>query len=223
MFIEVAGRRIEVTATRRNKRIRMRVIPPDGEVKVSCPMGTPVKVVEQFIISNINWVEKATQKVKTNSLPKAYVQGGNHFLLFGKAYEIIEEESNRFFLKIGSETCILGCPNTASREDKNTYLKGVMKTIAKKEFPPIVSYYEGIIGVKASGISYRFTTSRWGSCNYKTRHVNFSVYAIQKPKEYLEYLVCHELLHILYPNHGKQFKAHLKSIIPNAEKISRLK
>lgn len=223
MFIEVLGRKIEVIPSRRNKRLRMRVVPPDAQIKVSCPPRTPVRAVEKFVVENAVWIERATAKVQISEKDKSYLDGGNKFILFGLSYDVIEIESEGFSLVLGGETCILSSPKNATREDKCNYIKGVMKSAIKKEIPPRLKKYEEIIGVKHSGVSYRFTKSRWGSCNHNTRKINFSVYAVQKPIEYLDYLVCHELLHIIYPNHGGAFKAHLKKIIPNAETLRKLK
>ena len=223
MQIKVADKIIQVTPSKRNKRMRMRVVPPNGEIKVSCPIRTTTKEVERFVISNLDWIERATKKVMVNEEEKSYLQGGNNFVLFGKKYEIVEVESKNYSLVLGNDKCILGCPKTATREQKCEFIKAMMKNVAKKEIPPRVARFEQILGVKCSGISYKFTTSRWGSCNHKTKKVNFSVYAVQKPIEYLDYLVCHELLHIIYPNHGIGFKTHLKRIIPNADVVSKLK
>lgn len=223
MQIEVAGKSILVQPSKRNKRLRMRVVPPNGEIRVSCPSKTTTREIVRFVTANLKWIEKATKKVKVEESDKTFLQGGNKFVLFGKSYEIVEVESDRYSLIIGVENCIFGTPKGATYEQKCDYLKKIMKDIAKREFPPRVQKYESILNVKCSGISYKFTTSRWGSCNYKTRKINFSVYAIQKPIEYLDYLVCHELLHIIYPNHGAGFKAHLRSIIPDVDVISKLK
>ena len=64
MFIEVLGRKIEVIPSKRNKRLRMRVVPPDAQIKVSCPPRTPVRAVEKFVVENAVWIERATAKVK---------------------------------------------------------------------------------------------------------------------------------------------------------------
>ena len=223
MQIELAGKIIQVQPSKRNKRLRMRVVPPNGEIKLSCPDKTTRNEIERFVLSNLDWLERAIKKVKVPEGNKSYVQGGNKFILFGKPYDIVEVESKGYSFVIGNETCILGAPKGATREKKKEYVKKVMKDIAKKEFPPRVEKFEAILGVKCSGISYKFTTSRWGSCNYNTRKINFSVYAIQKPLEYLDYLVCHELTHIIYPNHGAMFKAKLRSVIPDADRIAKLK
>ncbi len=225
MRLKVSGYEIEVTARKQNKHLRMRVVPPNGDVKVSCPYGTPVKRVEQFVELNLDWIQKNKVKIASSTQSRNVLSGGDSFVLFGKSYKIIEIERDelRFSIILDNENAIFGAPKFAKSEEKIDFIKNYLKAVAKKTFPPLVKKYEDIIGIKSSGIGYRFMTSRWGSCNVKTKHINFSVYAIQKPMEYIEYLVCHELLHILYPNHGKEFKNALRQIIPSADMVAKLK
>jgi predicted metal-dependent hydrolase len=196
-------------------------VPPNGEIKVSCPPHTSVKAVEQFVLDNLSWIEKARKKVTSSPLSESYLGGGNKLVLFGKAYEIMERENDRFSLTLDGEIACLSAPKSAIREQKVDFVKKYLLSIAKEFFPPLVAYYEKVIGVKCSKIGYRFMTSRWGSCNVKSKHINFSVLALAKSKEYLEYLVVHELMHLVYPNHGKEFKSAIRSIIPNADMVAK--
>ncbi len=221
MKIKVLSYEVEVTPRRQSKGLRLRVVPPNGEIKVSCPPRTSVKAVEQFVLDNLSWIEKARKKVMSSPLGENYLSGGNKLVLFGKAYEIVERESDRFSLILDNEIAYLSAPKSAIREQKVDFVKKYLLSIAKDFFPPLVANYEKVIGVKCSKIGYRFMTSRWGSCNVRSKHINFSVLALAKSKEYLEYLVVHELMHLIYPNHGKEFKSAIRSIIPNADNISK--
>ncbi|MBQ8177570.1 MAG: M48 family metallopeptidase [Clostridia bacterium] len=223
MKLNVLGYEVEVTARRQNKHLRMRVVPPNGDIKVSCPPGTPVKRVEQFVRDNLIWVQKSQAKVESSSQTLSYINGGEYLVLFGTKYKIVEREENRFSIVLDNETAFLSSPKSTERKEKVEFIKRYLKKVATDVFPPLVAKYEAVIGVKSSGLSYRFMTSRWGSCNTKTKRISFSVYAVEKPMAYVEYLVCHELLHIIYPNHGKEFKNALRKIIPNADKIAKLK
>lgn len=222
MKIKVAGREIEVVARKQNKHLRLRVTRPKGDIKVSCPPYTSLERVEQFVLNNLSWIEKAEKKIALSN-ENSYLHGGEFFVLFGEKYNIIEVDSNNFSLTLDNGNAILGIPKGANNEDKQNFIKKHYKGIAKEIFPPLVEKYEKVLGVKSSKIGYRFMTSRWGSCNVKTKNINFSVYAVTKPMEYVEYLVCHELMHLIYPNHGNAFKSALRAVIPSADKISKLK
>ena len=223
MKIDVCGMEVEVTPKTQNKHLRLRVVPPRGEIRISCPPRTSVKRIERFVIDNLSWIQKAKGRACVAPERLGYLSGGNTLEILGVHYNVIESDGVCFSLDLGAENAFLRTPKGATREQKESFVKRYLKSVAEREFPPRIARFEAVIGVKASGIGYRFMTSRWGSCNVKTKHINFSVYAVRKPQIYLDYLVCHELLHIIYPNHGREFKAALRRILPDADKISKLK
>ncbi|MBR5034307.1 MAG: M48 family metallopeptidase [Bacteroidales bacterium] len=79
---------------------------------------------------------------------------------------------------------------------------------------PLVEKYSEQMGVKPSGIFYRATKSRWGSCNAKTRRINFSLYLLLLPDWCIEHIVVHELAHLKEPNHGPRFYAIMDKYFP---------
>lgn len=207
---------------KRSKHIRIKVVPPEGNVVVSCPYFTSIERVEAFLISNQKWVQNARVKVLVNAGPKSYLDGGNNLKLFGKNYTVVEKEDKRYSLVFDNDIAILGSPKGADYNKKVAYVKRCYKTIAQKELAPRFSKWQAIINVQPRGFGLRFMRSRWGSCSISTKHVNFSVYAIEKPIEYLDYLVVHELVHLLHPNHGTAFHNAVKKYLPNAECLRKL-
>lgn len=81
--------------------------------------------------------------------------------------------------------------------------------------PPLVALWEPIMGVRAGKIAYRNMTSRWGSCNPKTGRICINVQLAKYPSECLEYVVVHELCHLLERGHGPRFKALMDSFLPD--------
>ena len=79
---------------------------------------------------------------------------------------------------------------------------------------PLVDNYSEQMGVKPAGITYRATKSRWGSCNAKTRRINFSLYLLLLPDWCIEHIVVHEMAHLLEPNHGPRFYAIMDKYFP---------
>ncbi len=79
---------------------------------------------------------------------------------------------------------------------------------------PLVEKYSEMMGVEPAGISYRATKSRWGSCNPKTRHINFSTYLLLLPEWCIEHIVVHEMAHLLVPNHSPRFYAIMDRYFP---------
>ena len=90
----------------------------------------------------------------------------------------------------------------------------VPEITAQNIIPPLVQKYSKLMGVVPAGISYRANTSRWGSCNVKTKRLIFSAYLLLLPDWCIEHVVVHELAHLLIPNHGPKFHAVMDQYVP---------
>jgi hypothetical protein len=97
----------------------------------------------------------------------------------------------------------------------------VRKTELKRRVELLVEKWEPIMGITVSGITIRQMKTRWGSCNVKTHHININFALSDKPPECLEYVVIHEMVHILEPSHNKIFWAYVTQYCPNWKQIRR--
>lgn len=77
------------------------------------------------------------------------------------------------------------------------------------------------MGVKVSGITIRQMKTRWGSCNVKTHHININLALLDKPEECLEYVVVHEMTHILEPSHNQVFWGYMSEFYPDWRRVRR--
>lgn len=93
------------------------------------------------------------------------------------------------------------------------------KEALKKQVEELVAKWEPVMGVKVSGITIRQMKTRWGSCNVKTHHININLALRQKAPECLEYVVVHEMTHILEPSHNEVFWGYMTRFYPNWKKI----
>lgn len=97
----------------------------------------------------------------------------------------------------------------------------VLKEKARKIIPPLCEYYSDIVGVKYSGVKINRARGRFGSCNSKGG-LNFSCFLMLYPTEAIEYVVVHELCHILEHNHSGRFYAHVERVLPDYKSRQRL-
>ena len=89
------------------------------------------------------------------------------------------------------------------------------KCLLKKEVELLVKKWEPVMQVKVSGITIRQMKTRWGSCNVKTHHININLALLKKPPECLEYVVVHEMTHILEPSHNPVFWSNMTLFYPD--------
>lgn len=95
------------------------------------------------------------------------------------------------------------------------------KAVLKREVEILVAKWEPVMKVKVSGITIRQMKTRWGSCNVKTHHININLALLDKPKECLEYVVVHEMTHILEPSHNQVFWDYMTEFYPNWKRVRK--
>ncbi len=95
------------------------------------------------------------------------------------------------------------------------------KRLLKRKVEALVAKWEPPMGVKVSGITIRQMKTRWGSCNVKTHHININLALLDKPEECLEYVVVHEMTHILEPSHNQVFWGYMSEFYPDWRRVRR--
>ena len=95
------------------------------------------------------------------------------------------------------------------------------KLLLKRDVEKLIAKWEPIMGVKASGVTIRQMKTRWGSCNVRTHHININLALAKKPPECLEYVVVHELTHILEPSHNAVFWGYMTQFYPNWKRVRK--
>lgn len=95
------------------------------------------------------------------------------------------------------------------------------KRLLKKEVERLVAKWEPVMQVKVSGITIRQMKTRWGSCNVKTHHININLALLKKPPECLEYVVVHEMTHILEPSHNQVFWGYMTQFYPDWKRVRK--
>lgn len=101
------------------------------------------------------------------------------------------------------------------------FMERDMRRNLKKKIAEFVERYEPVMGVKSNGFTIKKMKTRWGSCNVKTGHLNFNFALSQVPDECVEYVVVHELTHLLEPSHSARFWGLMEQYLPNARLLRK--
>lgn len=208
---------VEIAVQRKNiKNIHLSVYPPLGTVKISVPFGTSESYIRNFALSKWTWItEKRTDILESYNAvkEKEYVSGECH-LLFGTEYRLFvvvnsNEPQSAF---IDGDYIRVSVNN---RKNVQSVLNGFYKTQLKERVERFVSKWEPQLKVHCEVIKYRTMKSRWGSCIPIKKSITFNTYLAQKDIECVEYVVVHELIHLLEPSHSIEFYKKLENCIPN--------
>ncbi len=212
---------VEIAVQRKNiKSIHLSVYPPQGTVKISVPLGTSDSYIKNFALSKWTWItEKRTEILDSykENKEKEYVSGECH-LLFGTEY--------RFFVAVNpNETesvCIEGDYLKISVKDKEN-IKAVLYSFYKAQLKDrverLINKWEAILKVHCECVKYRTMKTRWGSCIPAKKSITFNINLAQKDIECVEYVVVHELIHLIEPTHSTEFYKILENNIPNWKQL----
>lgn len=199
--MDIGGISVEVER-KRVKTLRIVVYPGDARVRVSAPMRSTDAAVRAFVELKLDWIRKHLSRgaAKPKAEPLAYVSGEKH-RFFGKevTLEVETRPEIRAFLR--GDVLVLTVPEGATKALREAVLAEFHRAELKKILPAIMVHREVQMGVKAAEWRVRKMKTKWGTCNVRDRRIWFSTELAKKPLEFVEYVVTHELAHLIERGH----------------------
>ena len=221
---KIMVRDIEVTVYKKNiKNFHLNVLPPCGRVRVSVPVGVSDNTVKLFVIKKYQWIKKHIESFKKQErqTKREYVSGESHYFK-GRRYIMRVREAKRPRIKIKNKKYIyFYVPANYTIEQKEKYYEKWLRRELKKELYVLVPKWENIIGVKVNEVRIKKMKTKWGSCNPEAKRIWINLELIKKPQKYLEYVIVHELVHLLERKHNKRFKELMSKYMPDWEVIRK--
>ena len=215
---------IPITLERKNiKNMYLRIVPPDGEVKVSAPSSLSHNEITNFIKSKKDWILKKQKYIKENNIkgPLKFNNGKKH-PLWGEEYtlQLISNETVKHVL-IDEEKSIMYLPiaKRTSIEKRNKTLNEFYRSQMKMAIPPVLEKCTKIVGRKPTDVKVR-KMKNWGNCKQDGR-ITLNLNLAKKDPKCLEYVMIHELCHLIEFNHGKKFKKLMDKFCPNWKDIKK--
>lgn len=214
--VEVLGVEIEVTK-KKIKNMHLSVLPPSGRVRISAPISANEETIKLFAINKIGWIKKQIEKFKKQprQSEREYISGESHYL-WGRRY-ILElkntKKTNNVEIK-GNKLIITVRENSTPKKRKKI-LNEWYRNELKSKLPALTKKWEGIIGVKVNEICVKNMLTKWGTCNVKDKRIWVNLQLAKKPFNCLEYIVVHELAHLLEKNHTAAFIEYMDKFLPN--------
>ena len=199
------------------KNINLRIV-RGGEVKVSAPRAVGVEFIDSFVISRADFILRAIDKLGRVEPPSTFSDGEQVFIL-GTPYTLRSTPSavNRAVV-IDGAIVVLCLKKDAGTAVRRTLVEKLRQTALLRTVPSIVDRampYFGARGIARPTLSYRAMRSRWGSCHTKKGHITLAKALAKCPVVCIEYVVAHELTHLIHPNHSPAFYAELTKIMPD--------
>jgi predicted metal-dependent hydrolase len=199
------------------KNVHLSVYPPDGKVKISAPMHMALDTVRVFAISKLTWIKQQQKKLREQEreTPREYLDRESHYV-WGKRYllRVVYTES-ALGVYLRHSKIILRLRPGATQEDKQAILEQWYREILKEAVQSLITKWEPIIGVKVARFFVQRMKTKWGSCNSAAGSIRINAELAKKPPECLEYIVVHEMTHLLEPSHNSRFITLMDQFMPN--------
>ena len=198
------------------KNIHLSVYPPNGKVKISAPTRMDLATIRVYSISKLQWIKKKQEQFRNQEreTTREYLSKESHYFL-GKRYLLKVVESKQYSKVILAHNEIfLHVPPLTTVFKKQEIIEGWYRAELKKIVPDLIANWEKVIGVSTNEFGIKKMRTKWGTCNPEAKRIWLNLELAKKPVECIEYIIVHELVHLLERTHNERFIGYLDEFIP---------
>ena len=209
---------MKIAVTKKNiKNMYIRVLPPDGTVLITAPNSAGDDAIRMFAISRISWIKKQIQNFENQArqTKRQYVTGESYYV-WGQRYRLDVQYSNvrnKVFLTGGR--LVLQVRPESTPEQRARVVNEWYRIQLKSRLPEVIQKCEQRVGVQAFEWKIKNMRTKWGTCNIDRKRIWLNLQLAQKTPECLEYIVTHELVHLLERNHNEKFQKYMDTFFPD--------
>lgn len=198
------------------KNLHLSVYPPLGAVRISAPINMNPDAIRVFALSKLGWIKKQRQKLceQVREAPRECLTRESHYL-WGKRYllKVVEKDSVPS-VSLNHSEIVLSVRPEATESKRRDVLNEWYREQLKQEIPALVSKWQSKIKVSVADYAIRKMKTRWGSCTPEAQIIRLNLELAKKPPECLEYIVVHEIVHLIEPTHNERFVSLMDKFLP---------
>lgn len=215
--IEVSG--IAVAIDRKPiKNLHVGVYPPDGRVRVAVPTRLDDEAVRLAIVSRLSWIRRQQRVFAEQERESAreMVTGESHYF-WGRRYrlDVVERAGQSRVRVVGNRVLELRVSPDTSSEVRRGILDRWYRRKLREEVPALIESWAPVVGVTVAQWRIKRMKTLWGSCNIAARRIWLNLELIRKPAPCLEYIVVHEMVHLLERRHTERFRRLMDEFMPD--------
>ena len=209
---------ISIAVTRKDiKNVHLTVHPPDGRVTLAAPFKTRLEVARAYAISKLAWIRDQQRKLgcQARETPRQFVERESHYV-WGRRYLMTVDYQNvKPTVILSNKRITLIVRPGSSTEKRAELMHEWHKLLLHEVVPPLVQKWERKLKVSVSGYFLQRMKTKWGSCNHSAGNIRLNTELVKKPKDLLEYVIVHEMAHLIEPTHSERFIAILEEHYPS--------
>jgi predicted metal-dependent hydrolase len=187
--------------------VHLSVHPPNGRVTLVAPRGTRLEVARAYAVSKLGWIRDQQAKLRDQAreTPRQYVERESHYL-WGRRYLLsVREEEAKPAIRLGHRNITLTVRPGSGRAKREAIVHEWHKSLLHDAVREVIQRLEPKLGVDVAEYFLQRMKTKWGSCNPRARSIRLNTELVKKPKDLFEYVVVHEMLHLVEPTHSDRF------------------
>ena len=211
------GEIVITMTTKAIKNVHLSVHPPQGYVTLVAPTGTRVEVARAYAASRLGWIRAQQAKLlaQARETPRRFVTRESHYV-WGRRYLLsVVEREEKPWVRLEPRRITLSVRPGSPKERREAVMHEWHKGLLHGVVPTMIERWERILHVHVRGYFLQRMKTKWGSCNHRAGHIRLNTELVKKPKDLLEYVIAHEIAHLLEPTHSERFVAILDQHLPN--------
>jgi predicted metal-dependent hydrolase len=215
--ITVSGLPVEIVR-KAIKNLHLGVYPPNGRVRVAAPVRVHDEAVRLAVISRLAWIKRQRRRFHSQERQSAreYVSRESHYFL-GRRYllHVVEGDGSSRVSRKGNKVLELQVRVGASRDKREQILLAWYRKNLKVLILPLIEKWEAKIGTKVESWGVRRMKTKWGSCNSAEQRIWLNLELAKKPIHCLEYILVHEMVHLIERKHNDRYIALMDQFLPS--------
>ncbi len=208
---------ISILVTRKEiKNVHLSVHPPKGRVTLVAPSGTRLEVVRAFAITKLSWIREQKKKLDSQAreTPRQFIERESHYLWGRRHLMSIIHRDAKPSVSLDHKRIILCVRPGSDAEKRAEVIHEWHKSLLHVMVPLLIKKWERKLKVKVTGYFLQRMKTKWGSCNHRAGHIRLNTELVKKPTDLLEYVIVHEMIHLLEPTHSDRFISILEKHYP---------
>lgn len=198
------------------KNVHLSVYPPSGKVRISAPLRIDLDTIRIFAISKLGWIKKQQTKLleQERETPREYINRESHYYL-GRRYllKVFENGASRKII-LKHSTIELHIKESTPQEKMKIMLDSWYRQRLKEIIPEHIKKFEELMDLKVEESAIKRMKTKWGTCNKEAGRIWLNLELIKKPLHCIEYIIVHEMVHLLERKHNEVFIAYMDKYLP---------
>jgi predicted metal-dependent hydrolase len=199
---------IAIALTRKDiKNVHLSVYPPNGRVTLVAPSGTRLEVARAYAITRLGWIRRQRERLRAQAreTPRRFIERESHYLWGRRHLLSVIERNAKPSVTVDHRRIRLAVRPGSTKPKRDAVIHAWHKALLYDALPPLIARWERKLCVRVGGFYLQRMKTKWGSCNHRSGHIRINTELVKKPKDLLEYVIVHEMVHLIEPRHSEHF------------------